>query len=181
MSSLLQHHGCTTKHRPGYVELLMYRKERVLEKQLSCNECGHLWTKGDVNCQGCGRFVLFVREYPQFGDYKDALDIVEMEHAIKHPNYQNCKCQNDVCTVSNRWGDKDSEPVTLTRPNGTETIVSKLYRIWRKPCGMFGCWVVFRYNGEEHVPDLSVPIGVYKLPRDAEPLTDDEAAAYWFA
>jgi hypothetical protein len=74
----------------------------------------------------------------------------------------------------------DSEPVRLTRPNGSTTTVPRLYRVFRKPAGMFGCWVVFRWNGKEHVPDLSVPIGVEKLPRDATPLSDSEAANYWF-
>lgn len=46
----------------------------------------------------------------------------------------------------------------------------KLYGFWRRPRGMFGCWVVFRYLGEEHVPDLSIPIQLEKLPRDAKPL-----------
>ena len=76
---------------------------------------------------------------------------------------------------------EDAEPVILTRPDGTKSACAKLYRIWRKPVGMWGCWVVFRYNGKEHVPDLSVPISVLKLPRDAKPLTDEEAARYWFS
>jgi hypothetical protein len=54
-----------------------------------------------------------------------------------------------------------------------------LYRFWRKPAGMFGCWVVFRYNGGEHVPDLSVPISLFKMPRDAEKLSDAESVAHW--
>jgi len=74
----------------------------------------------------------------------------------------------------------DAEPVELQRPDGTRTKVAKLYRIWRKPRGMFGCWVVFQYNGKEQVPDLSIPIAVHKLPRDAEPLTDEEMQRYWF-
>ena len=49
----------------------------------------------------------------------------------------------------------------------------------RKPCGMFGCWVVFRYNGEEHVPDLSIPISVTKLPRDAKRLSIEQSARIW--
>lgn len=75
----------------------------------------------------------------------------------------------------------DSEPVELTRPNGSKSVVPKLYRIWRKPAGMFGCWVVFRINGKESVPDLSVPCGLFKLPRDAEELTEEEAKEYWFS
>ena len=55
----------------------------------------------------------------------------------------------------------------------------RLHVATRKPCGMFGCWVVFRYNGEEHVPDLSVPISVEKLPRDARRLTEEESLALW--
>lgn len=54
-----------------------------------------------------------------------------------------------------------------------------LYRVWRKPCGMFGPWVVFRYNGKKNVPDLSIPIPVFKLPNDAERLTNEETIAYW--
>lgn len=46
----------------------------------------------------------------------------------------------------------------------------KLYGFWRKPVGMMGQWVVFRINGEEHVPDLSIPIQLHKMPKDAKPL-----------
>ena len=66
------------------------------------------------------------------------------------------------------------------RNYGTYSIQPVLYRIWRKPRGMFGCWVVFNINGEEMAPDLSVPTRLLKLPRDAERLTHDEAAHYWF-
>ena len=52
---------------------------------------------------------------------------------------------------------------------------AKLYGFWRKPVGMWGCWVVFRYNGEEHVPDISIPLSLEKLPRDAKPLPIE----YW--
>jgi len=54
-----------------------------------------------------------------------------------------------------------------------------LYTAWRKPAGMFGCWVVFRYNGTEHVPDLSVPIDVEDLPRGAIRMSDENACTYW--
>jgi hypothetical protein len=54
-----------------------------------------------------------------------------------------------------------------------------LYRIWRKPCGMFGCWVLFRINGKECSLDHSVPTALLKLPRDAERLTTSEASEYW--
>lgn len=58
-------------------------------------------------------------------------------------------------------------------------VYARLYRVYRRPVGMFGCWVVFRYNGAEHVPDLSGPISILRLPRDARPLTDAECVAYW--
>jgi len=54
--------------------------------------------------------------------------------------------------------------------------------IWiatRKPCGMLGCWVVFRYNGEEHVPDLSIPIRVERIPRGARKLSQEESLKIW--
>lgn len=54
-----------------------------------------------------------------------------------------------------------------------------IYRAWRKPAGTWGCWVVFRYNGEEHVPDMSIPIAVNRLPRGAQRLDTDAAARYW--
>lgn len=56
---------------------------------------------------------------------------------------------------------------------------ARLHIAYRKPVGMFGCWVVFRYNGEKQVPDLSVPISIEKLPRDAKPVTDEENEKYW--
>lgn len=55
----------------------------------------------------------------------------------------------------------------------------RIHVAWRKPAGMFGPWVVFRYNGREHVPDLSIPIGVEKLPRDAVALSDEECSRRW--
>ena len=54
--------------------------------------------------------------------------------------------------------------------------------IWvavRKPAGMFGCWVVFRYNGEEHVPGLSIPISVDRIPRGAVKQTVEASATIW--
>jgi hypothetical protein len=71
------------------------------------------------------------------------------------------------------------EPVSQMRCPRCGKDHPHLYRAWRKPAGMFGCWVVFRYNGEENVPDLSTPIAVFKLPRGAERLTIEECAAHW--
>ena len=56
---------------------------------------------------------------------------------------------------------------------------AQLYVAWRKPCGMFGPWVQFRFNGEVHAPDLSIPIDVWKIPRDARPLSPEDNAAAW--
>ena len=56
---------------------------------------------------------------------------------------------------------------------------SQIYTAWRKPAGMFGCWVVFRYLGEEHVPDLSIPIGVPSLPRGAKALSARDNDRAW--
>lgn len=50
---------------------------------------------------------------------------------------------------------------------------------WRKPVGMWGCWVVFRYNGRERVPDLSVPISVERIPRGAKKMNVEECAERW--
>lgn len=55
----------------------------------------------------------------------------------------------------------------------------QLFIAYRKPRGTWGHWVVFMYNGEEHVPDLSVPIEVDKLPRDAKPVNFYENARSW--
>ena len=55
----------------------------------------------------------------------------------------------------------------------------RIYRAWRKPVGMFGPWVQFRYNGDVHAPDLSIPIEVERMPRDAEPVSDDDNARLW--
>jgi hypothetical protein len=55
----------------------------------------------------------------------------------------------------------------------------QLYVAWRKPAGMFGHFVVFRYLGEEQVPDLSIPIAVERVPRGARKLTAEENARHW--
>jgi hypothetical protein len=54
-----------------------------------------------------------------------------------------------------------------------------LYRFYRRPAGMFGPWVVFRFHGREQVPDLSHPIALFRLPRGAERMTDTEARNHW--
>lgn len=77
-----------------------------------------------------------------------------------------------LCT-KNKWG---SLTVEVEKDRKGRPI---LYRFWRKPAGMFGNWVVFRYFGKENVPDLSVPIRVEKLPKGAERLSEAEAEKYW--
>ncbi len=55
----------------------------------------------------------------------------------------------------------------------------QLYVAWRKPAGTWGHWTVFRYLGEEHVPDLSIPIPVPSLPRNAVKLSPEDSCALW--
>ena len=162
----------------------MYRTEHVEARPMSCSDCGHAWA-GERHCAKCGRFVLFARRRNPGDDPHTYTDVVSMEESMQFPEYAELcanpnRESNRTTTVSNRWDTIDSEPVRLVRPDGTCAIVPKLYRIWRRPVGMLGCWVQFRWNGKIHSPDLSVPIGVSELPRDAESLTDDEAARYWF-
>ena len=56
----------------------------------------------------------------------------------------------------------------------------RLYTFIRKPAGMFGHWVVFRWHGQEHVPDLSIPIGIPgSPPRGARYMTETESSEAW--
>jgi hypothetical protein len=90
---------------------------------------------------------------------------------------------------SERWPDSnlgaDAEPVACAHPDrespGWRGLKShpKLYIVWRRPVGMLGCWVQFRYNGAVHAPDLSVPIAVVELPRDAKVWGEAEVERYW--
>ncbi len=77
---------------------------------------------------------------------------------------------------------KDSEMCgdatdVIFMPDGS--VLPRLWTFARKPKGMFGCWVVFRYNGKDHVPDLSSPQGMFKLPRDARPMSITETIKTW--
>lgn len=185
MSSLLQHHGCTTDYRPGKVELLM---------------CLEHWIEEPMKCMNCGREVFFPLQREHFCECGVAIADVfhrSMDQARKHPGESihwmmwefwseemNAKCRSEKVKYSycgNHWRTVDSEPQEIQDDKGKWHKVPKLYRIFRKPTGMWGCWVTFRYNGSEHAPDLSVPIHVEKLPRDAEPLTEEEAKKYWFS
>lgn len=55
----------------------------------------------------------------------------------------------------------------------------RMYVAFRKPCGMFGCWVQFRYNGEVNVPDLSIPITVKQYPKGAIRMSDVKSSRMW--
>lgn len=180
MSSLLQHHGCTTTPRPGKVELLLSLEH---------------WEESPMACQNCGRPLSFPLEKEHVCECGHA--IADVFHRTQDQSRQspgesthwrlwehwsdefNARCRSGAVKytyASNHWRTVESEPVKVDGVKGT---VPKLYRIFRRPLGMFGCWVTFRYNGETHAPDLSVPTRVEKLPRDAIALTDDEAARYW--
>lgn len=56
---------------------------------------------------------------------------------------------------------------------------SRIAVAYRRPVGMLGCWVIFRYLGKENVPDLSIPISVPAYPRGSRVLSDDESAKIW--
>lgn len=71
---------------------------------------------------------------------------------------------------------QDREPILCEKCGNVHP---QLYVAWRKPAGMFGHQVVFRYLGEEHVPDLSIPIDVPEIPKGARKLTSAENAEYW--
>jgi hypothetical protein len=71
------------------------------------------------------------------------------------------------------------DSTTFTDPVELENDRPVLWRFFRVPRGMFGQFVVFRYNGEDHVPDLSIPIELFTLPRDAERVPYKEADKYW--
>ena len=72
--------------------------------------------------------------------------------------------------------EQDAETFLCGRCGSKHAVI---YKVARRPVGMWGCWVEFRYNGAVHVPDLSVPIGVEKLPRDAERMGEEAMVKYW--
>ena len=55
----------------------------------------------------------------------------------------------------------------------------QIHIAWRRPVDMLGCWIRFRLNGHLIAPDLSIPINVDKMPRDARPLSAEENSAAW--
>ena len=77
------------------------------------------------------------------------------------------------------------DSTSFTEPADTYTCATcgrthaRIAVAWRRPVGMWGQWVVFRYNGSEHVPDLSTPIDVFTYPRGSQLLTDEESSRIW--
>jgi len=67
---------------------------------------------------------------------------------------------------------------TFTDP-ATGRQLPHIYIATRKPVGMLGCWVQFRYNGAVHAPDLSIPIRVTKIPRGARRLSVEASLRIW--
>lgn len=74
------------------------------------------------------------------------------------------------------WNAPPAEPVDCQVCGKTH---ERIHIAYRRPAGMFGPWVQFRYNGEIHVPDLSIPISVSRLPKDAVALDDYANAKAW--
>lgn len=74
------------------------------------------------------------------------------------------------------WDAPPLEPVECPTCGQTH---ERIHVAWRRPAGMFGQFVVFRYLGAEHVPDMSIPIDVTQLPHGAVALDDAETCAAW--
>ena len=80
-------------------------------------------------------------------------------------------------TPGSTWMKKvPREPVDCIQCDGQHP---QLYTAWRVPAGVMGHWVVFRYLGEEHVPDLSTPISVPRLPYKARKMDSGENSVAW--
>lgn len=82
---------------------------------------------------------------------------------------------------SKRWPDSETlgDPVELVPCTVCGNAHPGLHVFVRKPVGVLGCRVVFRWHGTEHVPDLSCPFGLFKLPRGSKACTDAESSERW--
>jgi hypothetical protein len=78
-----------------------------------------------------------------------------------------------------KWDMLDFEPLEEVACTVCADRHAQLYEVFRKPLGLFGQFVVFRYNGEEHVPDLSIPIRIDKIPRGGRRLSLEENSQAW--
>lgn len=85
----------------------------------------------------------------------------------------------DTSTGPKEYPEEIGDAVEQVKCNTCGSFHPRLWVAYRKPKGMFGHWVIFEYNGEEHTLDLSTPIALYKVPRDAEKLSDEENARAW--
>jgi len=182
MSSLLQSPGRSVA---GKHEIFVYLVHYT-EKPIRCMECGEPWEEQD-RCQECGRFVLFAHKYERPHQKPDETKIIlSVRSAMQKPDYA-VFCEehkaNNIGTTSccNSFEMHDSEPVALPHPSNGTLTVPRLYRVWRTPEGSLGQWVGFNVSDGKTYPDLSVPTRLEKMPRDAEPLTDEEATKYWFS
>jgi hypothetical protein len=56
-----------------------------------------------------------------------------------------------------------------------------IYTFCRKPRGVWGPWVVFRWCNQKHVPDLSTPMSLKpgERPRDLKRMSNEESTKYW--
>lgn len=177
MSSLMQHRGRIKNNK---VELFMYLVKDI-DVPAKCMWCGVAYDmqKKPHVCV-CGRAITHI--FLHGPNQNETIELYkEWLVRTKCIAYKLLPNESNSCYVSSSYGTVDAEEIELTRPNKSIAKLPKLYRIWRTPVDMFGCWVRFKWDGKLHAPDLSVPISVYKLPEDAKPLTDEEAAQYWFS
>lgn len=169
MSSLLQHTGRVDRHKGVELILRLIRKEVVdttdYESPLAlCKHCDY------------SRYYHQGQPLPDlYNDNGKKNDPSFIKGFLKMQMKNPCQFEFKIYGY-----EKQVDVETIMLPyKGALKQFPKLYRIWRKPQGMFGNWVIFRWNNEDHVPDLSVTISVEKLPRDAEALTEAEMIIYW--
>ena len=104
--------------------------------------------------------------------------VTESQKFIEYPQLDGTVKRNYYLQGSESCGDM-TDVIYHHDEKGRLSVLARLWTCWRKPVDMMGCWVGFRYNGEVHYPDLSVPIATFKLPRDAEIMPIDECIEYW--
>ena len=108
------------------------------------------------------------------------LQFIQTKKKIYHFGYGN-KIYVDPVTMDPWTGETTGYPDKYLCPY-CGSLHPYIWVAYRKPAGMFGCWVVFRYNGQEEVPDLSIPISLKpgeKLPKGAVKLSGIESSKIW--
>lgn len=173
MSSLLQFRG---QIKNGKVGLLFYLQIQLPTIPIHCNNCLTPLVADEWDCLDCKLPFCGKRTEQGWQNRSEVLGDNAWE-GYQWTSQYGIKSAGATITIPYPI---DAEPIQLTHPDGSISIQPQLYRCWRKPVGMFGCWVVFRYNGTENVPDLSCPISTLQLPRDAKPLSVEEQQQYWF-